>query len=76
MTHPITYSQVCEASTPEDMQILFEAMLLELCADHDVDPDEIRPVQLSNVGYIAGYYDAETLARVRTWLGAGHPIFG
>lgn len=29
-----------------------------------------------NVGYMLGYYSAETEARLQGWLGLTHPIFG
>lgn len=73
---PITYTRICEAKTAEDMQILFEAMLLKICAEHGGNPDKWRAVQLSNVGYVAGYYDNATMRRVRDWLCATHPVFG
>lgn len=76
MDDKITYSKICEAKTPEDMQVLFEALLLQLCAEHGCEPDKVRAVQLSNVGYFAGYYDQTTMRRVNEWLGAAHPVFG
>lgn len=30
----------------------------------------------SNVGYLSGYYGAETMAQVQRMFGAAHPIFG
>jgi starvation-inducible outer membrane lipoprotein len=76
MDDKITYSKICEAKTPEDMQVLFEALLLEICADHGGSPDKHRKTQMRNVGYFAGYYDPTTMRRVNEWLGAVHPVFG
>lgn len=29
-----------------------------------------------NIGYIAGYCDAETARRIWDWFGCAHPVFG
>lgn len=29
-----------------------------------------------NVGYVSGYYDLATMARIQEWCQAAHPIFG
>ena len=29
-----------------------------------------------NVGYISGYYDSVTMARIQDWCDTAHPIFG
>ena len=38
--------------------------------------EEAQTVVLGNLGYFAGYYDSETMARVNRLFGAAHPIFG
>lgn len=29
-----------------------------------------------NIGYLSGYYDRATKARIQDWCGVAHPIFG
>lgn len=38
--------------------------------------EESEEIERSNLGYYAGYYDAETRERVERLFGAVHPIFG
>ena len=70
------YRTVCEAKTEKDMLAAFDTVLSEIAAECGGTKDSHRNTQLSNVGYFAGYYDADTYARVHKWLGTSHPIFG
>ena len=70
------YRDVCEATTKDEMQELFNLLLAELVERKGGSADSHRAMQLSNVGYFAGYYDSATAKRVLEWLGATHPIFG
>ena len=38
--------------------------------------DEAYKVEMSNLGYYAGYYDSKTQRRVQKMFGAVHPVFG
>lgn len=29
-----------------------------------------------NVGYVSGYYDLDTMARIQEWCQTAHPVFG
>lgn len=42
----------------------------------DPDRDEAVRVEKINLGYYAGYYDAEARQRVETLFKCAHPIFG
>lgn len=72
----ITYADVCESKSKEEMVQRFDAMLNELCAREGGTPESYRLNELSNIGYWTGYYSSDTAKRVRDWLGATHPIFG
>ena len=39
-------------------------------------PEEAHQIILSNLGYMAGYYDHEVAQKVHHLFGAIHPIFG
>jgi hypothetical protein len=71
------YTDVCQAKTKKEMQAKFKELVAEvLRMNPEKDPTEIHNIQLSNVGYMAGYYSVETFKNVMNWLGTSHPIFG
>ena len=71
------YSEVCEAKTPEEMRKRFDKLMSNLLRTHpDVDPEQLRNTQLSNLGYMAGYYNHEVFKNITEWLETSHPIFG
>ena len=71
-----SYSDVCTARTKKEMQKRFRSLLREIAKQYGGTPSSKRVVQLSNVGYTAGYYDRKVSGRVNKWLGAYHPVFG
>ena len=71
-----TYDDVCNAKTKKEMQKLFDLVLTECSKKFGGSVESHRTMQLSNVGYFAGYYDNKTRRRVDKWLHAVHPIFG
>jgi hypothetical protein len=53
----------------------------ERCVEHTVfwfgyNRSDAEQIELSNIGYFAGYYDSETAAWVYKLFKAAHPIFG
>jgi len=53
----------------------------ELCVEHTMrisqkSRQEAEDIERSNLGYYAGYYDAETMKRVNRLFHCTHPIFG
>ena len=71
-----SYRDVCEAKTKKEMQKRFRSLLKEVAEKHGKKPSDHKNIQLSNVGYFAGYYDGKVSGRVNRWLGAYHPVFG
>lgn len=71
-----TYKAVCEARTKTKMQKAFGSLLKEIAKKFGGKPEDHRMVQLSNVGYFAGYYSPKVRENVYKWLGAIHPVFG
>ena len=37
---------------------------------------EETPNAFQNIGYMSGYYDDETMAKIQDWFQTSHPIFG
>jgi hypothetical protein len=56
------------------------AEYFEACVAHTMrhgrSRHEAESIERQNLGYYAGYYDAETAARVLRLFDAPHPIFG
>ena len=71
-----TYTAVCEAKTKAEMKARFSELLEACKKKFGGTKRKYSKMQLSNVGYFAGYYDDKTRERVSKWLGAEHPIFG
>jgi hypothetical protein len=38
--------------------------------------EEARAIVMENIGYLSGYFDRETAARILRLFGARHPVFG
>ena len=57
-----------------------DTLLEQLVRTHQMETgcprEEALEVQRSNLGYYAGYYDAETRARVERLFRCAHPFFG
>lgn len=71
------YSEICEAKSQREMLQKFDKLMSDLLITHpDLNPTTLRVTQLSNIGYIAGYYDVKTFKNVMDWLNTSHPIFG
>lgn len=72
----MNYQTICEAKTKKAMQQAFKELLEEIAKKHGYKPEKYRLIQLSNIGYFAGYFNSKTMKRVQKWLGAYHPVFG
>ena len=71
-----TYDAICSAKTKAEMQKRFSELLDACVKKFGGTRKSHSKMQLSNVGYFAGYYDYKTRNRVSKWIGAEHPIFG
>ncbi len=78
---PKTYGQqfneayACE--TKEQADAWLEQEIRRYADEHAIkDPAEAKCIILTNIGYMAGYYDQAHSERVYRLFGAAHPIFG
>lgn len=79
MKHRITlgekYDPAMRITTQEDADAY-----LEECVQHTMgfgkSREEAESIERSNLGYYAGYYDAETRERVERLFRCTHPVFG
>lgn len=76
MTIGESYAPAMEITDPEDARQYLEALIERSVRCFDMSEDEARKVQLSNLGYYAGYYSYDVRVRVQQLFNAVHPIFG
>lgn len=62
--------------TAEDAQKYLAELIAYNVRKSGRSEDEARKMELSNLGYFAGYYDGETMERVNRLFGTSHPVFG
>lgn len=70
------YDQIFATQTPEQAAEHLAALIERQVRMTGCSEDEARQIHLSNIGYIAGYGDAESFARVMKLYGSSHPVFG
>jgi len=77
MTSSFYVPLIDKCKSKEEAQQYFTDMINYLCKEYPDQPREehIR-IQLSNLGYFAGYYDKKTYNRILKWFNTSHPIFG
>jgi hypothetical protein len=70
------YGHAMKITTVAEATAYFEKCVQHCMSRWDKSRDEAEQIERANIGYYAGYYDAETAARVLELFGAAHPIFG
>jgi hypothetical protein len=75
MTNGEWFDSALKCSTREEAQAWLDA---ELTSGRylGAGTDEAREIVLANLGYMAGYYGAETAKKIQDLFGAQHPLFG
>ncbi len=69
------YGPAMEPMTQAEADAYFE-LLVEHCMRFGKTREEAEAVERTNLGYFAGYYNAETRARVERLFRCSHPVFG
>lgn len=75
------YGPAMEITTKEAAQEYLQVIVAHIVESLEeqgepVSSEKATEIALSNLGYIAGYYDNETCQRVYELFGAEHPVFG
>lgn len=77
---PKTFGQIMKevvaCKTEEEAKEWLDGEVERWVEEHGKDPTYARKTILSNIGYGAGYYDAETAIRIKGLFKAVHPILG
>ena len=62
--------------TPEEAPEFAAAYTAEIREKQQCSQEEAERIMSSNLGYFAGYYDAEVGEKIYQLYGAAHPVFG
>ena len=80
MIESLTYGQMlnmCNAvKTKEEAAVLLGDFVTYYVNKHEYGKDQALKIIGANIGYLAGYCDAETQRRFEDLFGAVHPVFG
>jgi hypothetical protein len=77
------YGPAMKIETQEEADQYFELLVAYMIGclqvNKETSTEDIRQkaeeITLQNLGYFAGYYDSNTIKRVKDLFGAKHPIF-
>lgn len=69
------YGKAMKITTHSEADDYFEE-----CVEHTMGfgwtREEAEKIERENIGYYSGFYDTETIDRVKQLFGVTHPIFG
>ena len=69
------YGPAMAITDQEEADVYFE-VCMEHCMRFGKSREEAEKIEKENLGYYAGYYNDETMARVNRLFRTRHPIFG
>jgi hypothetical protein len=72
----LLYPAAMKASTQDEADSILERLVAGHLAETACTHEEALKIQRSNLGYYAGYRDAETRERVERLFSCAHPFFG
>jgi len=75
ITNGEKYKPAMEITEQAKADDYFEA-LVRHCMGFGISREEAEDIERSNLGYFAGYYNAETRERIERLFKCAHPIFG
>lgn len=76
LTYGERYRPAMDITDPEEARQWFEANVAWNMRVSGRSREEAVLIEKGNLGYFAGYFDQETMARVHRVFGCCHPIFG
>lgn len=75
-TYGEQFKSAIACKTKDDARIWLDEEIAQYQREYKMPAQEAKKVILSNLGYMAGYYDQETATKVLELFGAAHPILG
>lgn len=75
MTIGEAYGPAMEMTDPNEAKKYFEALVKHIMSDGKIR-EKAEQIAKSNLGYYAGYYDSQVMARVQKLFNCVHPVFG
>lgn len=75
-TYGEQFRSAMQCETQEDAEVWMKREIKKYMDEFGYDEEKTRKIILTNLGYIAGYYDHDTAQKIDRLFGAEHPIFG
>ena len=75
MTHSEQFNSAMKCKTSRQAQYWLDTEILRYKRTYRYSENKAKSVILSNLGYIAGYYDDATARKVSRLFGAVHPTY-
>lgn len=75
-THGEQFNEALACKDSAEAAIWLEQELARYKTEFGIGPEQARKTIMTNIGYMAGYYDAATADRILELFGAPHPFFG
>lgn len=76
MTYAQQFDSAMKCKTRKEAQVWFEKEVRRYWVEHGIKKTKAMEIILSNLGYMAGYYDRSVSEKVWKLFGAEHPVFG
>jgi len=76
LTYGEAYDPAMKMTDPKEAEEYLKALVKRGVKYFGQTHEEAERIQKESLGYYAGYYDTETMARVHKLFQCSHPIFG
>lgn len=76
MTYREQFEEALKCETEEAAQAWIDKEIVRYKEDFGVEAERARETIMSNIGYMAGYYDDGVARKIYRLFKAPHPIFG
>lgn len=75
-TYGDQFDSARKCKNKKEAQTWLGGEIMHLVENHGKNEKEARSIILSNLGYMAGYYNHSVSVKIHDLFGAEHPIFG
>lgn len=76
MTYREQFEEAMKCKTEEEASLWMVKEIIRYKEDFRIEADQARETILSNIGYMAGYYDDKVAKKIYELFKAPHPVFG
>ena len=75
-TYGQQFDEALSCTTREEAEAWIQSEIVRYETEFHVPAEEARKTILTNIGYMAGYYSADTAKKIHSLFDAAHPILG